>query len=722
MIRVAAFVSLVALALTLAISGCSKPAGGQQATPNSSSSNPAGGQEATPNSSSANPPTAKGAKSTPTPEPSPFETAHEFFAAWEAKNYAAMYRLVSAESKKSYTEEAFIDRYEGIADEATIEGTSFSLEKPSLASVTETNYQVTIHTKLFGDLKQTDVVRLVKEDGWKVAWSPTLIFKDLTWGRRIHLFRDVPRRGTIFDRNGKALVMDGRTAEIGVVPSQIKDKQALIDFLAQRLSMDRKLVDAKVSVPSQPDWFLPVATMPYDFPVNALAEVKAYPGVMVKEKLIRVYPYGSVASHLLGYMTEVTAEDLVKLEKEGYAAGDMVGRAGIEAYEEKTLAGAKGSRLAIIGPEGEVVSTLAEKPFKPSADLHLTIDIDLQRQVDQILGDRTAAAIVMDPRDNGILALSSSPGYDPNAFIKGLTGAQYQALINDPNKPLLNRATLSTYPAGSVFKIITAAAGVEKAGFTANSTFECVPVWLGLGPKLPMKNWRETNTGTLTLIQGIAESCNPVFYEIGMKLDSVDPKILPDFARRFGLGALTDVEGIAEAKGVVPDAAWKKANFNDGWYTGDTVNMAIGQGFVLVTPLQMANMYSAIARGGPAQTPILVRKVTGLDGSVVKTYEPKKLSDLPISANTLSILKAGMRAVAGDPRGTAYPTFLGSRLAPAGKSGTAENPGEKTHAWFVAYAPYDKPQALALMFWEHGGMGSADAGPLVRKMLEAAIP
>jgi penicillin-binding protein 2 len=261
------------------------------------------------------------------------------------------------------------------------------------------------------------------------------------------------------------------------------------------------------------------------------------------------------------------------------------------------------------------------------------------------------------------------------------------------------------------------AAGLEKGGYTTDSTFPCPPVWYGLGPEFVKHNWQTVDRGSLTLAEGLMASCNPVFFEVAVKLDGIDPEILPSFASAFGFGKPTGIVGLDEAAGVAPGPEWKLENVGEPWYTGDTVNLSIGQGFLLVTPLQLANMYSALARTGVLRSPLLVTRIVAADGSV-QQFEAKELGRLPVSEATLAAIRQGLTLVIASPGGTSYQAFLGSSVAAAGKSGTAEDVELQQHVFFVAYAPRDDARIVALVALDEGQSGSLEAAPMVRRVLE----
>jgi penicillin-binding protein 2 len=508
---------------------------------------------------------------------------------------------------------------------------------------------------------------------------------------------------------------------VGAVPGLIKDKEAFISTLAEKLEMAAEEIRQKVEADVPSYYFIPLKTLPYGTPDEVIQPFYQIEGVVVRPELQRAYPQGSLASHTLGYLMEVSEEQLEELAGEGYRAGDMVGAAGLEAYFQEELAGQRGGTLAIITPEGTISHVLAKKETKPGRDIHLTIDVNVQREAEAALGDRAGSIIVMDPIDNNILAIASHPTLNPNDFIDGLSAEVFQQLASDPRQPFFHRAVLATTAPGSTFKVVTMAAGLEKGGYTASSTLPCSPVWYGLGPENAKPNWQSVDRGPLTLGQGLMASCNTVFYEVGLTLDGIDAEILPSFAAAFGFGKPSGVIGLEEAEGVAAGPAWKLEQVGEPWYSGDSVNMSIGQGFLLITPLQLANMYSAIASSGILRTPLLVQRIAFADGVVSREFTASEINPLPASQATLQAIRDGLTLVVADPGGTAYSTFLGASVAAAGKSGTAEDIIFQDHVFFVAYAPRDAPAIVVLVALDEGKSGSLEAGPMVRRVLEAYL-
>jgi penicillin-binding protein 2 len=672
-----------------------------------------------------------------TQDPSPTQPAandigRQYLSLWTGVQYAAMYDLLSAASRQSIGKERFINRHEGIMDEARI--VSIAIEPGRAPRVNgdraELPYTITYATSLWGEIRQDNTLPLVKQgDDWRIEWSPSLIFKELTGGNLVRAVVDTPVRGSILDRNGTPLAMTGSVPTVGTAKNLInaqaivQDRNGLISYLSKKLEISEQEIRTKVDDQrTQVDVFIPLKTLPPNAPPELIGELEGTAGVVVQRTPRRVYPYGANLAHVVGYVAPITAEQLEHRRGEGYQQGDLVGGLGLEESLESQLAGQRGARLTIITPEGGQVAELAARPGRPAQDVVTTIDLSAQLALVGALGERNGSAVLLDPRDSGVVAMASFPTFDPNAFVTGIRQEDAVRLLNDPHTPLLNRAIAATYPPGSTFKVITAAAGLERAGFSPTSRVECTPVWYGLGQNNPKRNWTTVNEGPLTIAEGLMRSCNPVFYEIGLKIDDMDPKILTEFAGAFGFGRQTGLNGLSDAAGVAPGPEWKRQTFNEGWFSGDSVNMSIGQGFLLATPLQIANVYSAIAANGVLRAPVLVKELRNAGTpNVTESYATHETGRLPVSPATLDVIRRGTTMVTQDPRGTAYYAFNGSRLDAAGKSGSAEDRGEQTHALFAAYAPRTNSRGVAIVVLDDGNSGSLEAAPIVRRILESWV-
>lgn len=677
---------------------------------------------------------------TPVPRPGPEQVAAAFARAWSEGRYDDMYALVSTATRMRLDQEHFVGRYRAIAAEARL--TAVAAAVVPTAQPGGGGEHVPMHVRLqssaVGEIVEDHDLPLVQDVGptatpaepgaptpapaapgeWRIEWTPSLIFKDLSGDNLIHLFSVTPARGSIWDRGHVALAVAGTVITVGVVPGQVRDEAALLATLSKRLGMPPDAIKARISG-GQPDWFMPVRDLPQSTPDAVRQELLAQPGVELRDKAQRTYPNHTLAAHVLGFLSEVNADDLKRLGARGYEEGDVIGRSGIEAGMEEQLAGEPERRLTVTSPRGEVLKTIAQRPGKPGEDVHLTLSAPLQQKVEDALGPRVGSVVVIDPATGAVLAMASHPSFDPNPFVTGISAADWKKISENPQKPLLNRVTSATYPSGSIFKVITMGAGLEKGGFSRGSSFTCTGTWYGLGRNAPRKCWKAGGHGAIDLFQGLVQSCDVVFYEVGKRLNEIDDHLLPEFARACGLGKATGLQGLSEVEGLVPDPEWKRKARNDGWAVGDAINLAIGQGFLLVTPLQMANLYAAIANGGSLKRPAVVGGVTDA-GAATPPFTPTEAVRLPITPANLATIREALAAVTSDPRGTASLVFKNFKIPVAGKTGTAENRAYNPHAWFVAYAPRDAPRLVVLCMIEESGEGSEVAAPIVRKVLEGA--
>jgi len=329
---------------------------------------------------------------------------------------------------------------------------------------------------------------------------------------------------------------------------------------------------------------------------------------------------------------------------------------------------------------------------------------------------------VMGVSDGSLLAIASFPGFDPNQFILGISAATYQQLFNDPLGPFVNRLIDGRYATGSVFKPITMAAALDHAGYTADSTFDC-PGYYKLD-NTTWSCWLKTGHGHIAMTPALTQSCDVANYTMGHQEDVTDQTLLPKEAQAFGLGKAPGIVGLGSAgagsaAGVVPSPAWKQTALGEGWLPKDAVNLSIGQGYLLASPVQVLNVYAAIANGGTLWTPRLIDKVIDANGAVTVSNPAKPQGTLPASANALQSIRQGLRGVTSDEAGTAFRAFQGFGVPTAGKTGTAQAGSGQPHAWFAAYAPYDQPEVAVVAMVEHGGEGAAVAAPIVRSVLEA---
>lgn len=647
----------------------------------------------------------------------PRSVAQAYADRWNNKDYSGMYDLIGATEQASIARDKFTARYQAIATEAGLAEVKATIgDVPS--GTTQLPLRVQMQSALVGPIAEDNTITMRQEaDGWRVAWTPSLIFKDLGDGL-IRFKPDLPTRGRILDSKGRPLAQQGLVTLVGVVPKDIKDEPNFLAGLSKALGIPPEKIKAQYAT-ADPSWFVPIKTLPEQIPAETNAAFQTLPGLAVRKVPGRVYPQGSLAAHVIGYVGEINAEELKDLAPKGYIVGDEIGRAGVEAWGEQWLAGKKGGQLTVVSQQEAVRKVIAERKSEPAADITLTINTDIQRALEESLGDRAASGVILDPASGGVIAMGSHPTYDPNGFTLGFDDAA-QARLNDEGlRPLWDRARQFTYPSGSIFKIITATAGVTKLGMNGNTVIPCPAQYSLPGASNVWRDWAFPNTqGNMTLQNAITQSCNTVFYEIGRQLDDIDPNFLPELSRAFGLGKPTGLEELPEAAGVIPDPAWKRQTLNDGWSTGDAVNLSIGQGFFLTTPLQMANMYNAIANGGTLLRPFVAAKVATPDGKILRNGERKEIGKLPVPPETMQMIHTAMKNVVAASNGTALDAFVGVPISVAGKTGTAEVPPKPDHAWFASFAPADAPKLTIVSMVENGGRGSQIAAPIARRVVD----
>jgi penicillin-binding protein 2 len=655
---------------------------------------------------------------TPTPVTFAEDTGRAFLKAWSEGDYNAMYQTLASSRQQTTSVDQFVSRYKGIATEATITSV-----KPTVTSVheegneAELKFTVTIETIAAGTLQQANSMLLRRENNrWGVLWTPGLIFTQLGSGGTIHLTPLASARADIFDRKGRPLTQPQELTIVEVVPAEMKNENSILLTLSRVFGMQTASIKAMYSkFPG--DWRTAIGTLTAD-QVKANADGLTQPGIHIDNtKDLRTYPNGTLAAHAIGYVGQISAEQLATLRPQGYREGDMLGQSGLELWGEQYLAGQRGGRLDVLSSSGAISATLSNIPAKQSQSLHTTLDIDVQQIVEKALGSHEGAAVVMDISNGNILAMASHPTVDPNKLSQRMSAQDWSAILNDPGDPLVNRAAQSAFPPGSVFKIISYSAAIEKGGISANTLFkDDTGYWDGLGVNFRKYNWSFPITGkglgTLSLSNALTQSDDVVFYQVGQKLDQIDHNLLPSFALAFGLGANTGFE-LAESTGNVPNPN------AGGWRLGDAINMVIGQGTVLASPLQIVDMMAAVANGGTLYEPHIVSKVSSIADGSEKILPTKVRSKLPVSAATLASIRAALLRVTTDKDGTAYSAFRGSKVIVAGKTGTAEvlKTGEP-HSWFAGYAPADSPKIAVVVFAEHGGEGSTTAAPIFREIVE----
>lgn len=533
---------------------------------------------------------------------------------------------------------------------------------------------------------------------------------------RIRVLRRLAPRGAIYDRNGEVLASSRPAFSISLVPEELdvvhrRDDLAAFAFL---LEMEPEALEAALNNDAGPPRppYEPI-TVHRDASAAVVARLEEHSvylgGVNLLTDAVRQYPHGSLAAHVLGYVREISPRELERPEYAGYRPRDLIGKAGVERVAERALRGLDGGDQVEVDARGRRIRTLGAVPPTPGRDLWLTLDLEIQRAAEEALGGRAGAVVAMDPWTGGILALASHPTYDLNAF-SGILSPEDWRRITGPGNPQHNRAIAACYPPGSVFKIVTAAAALERGVTSRQHRYHCPGAfWLG-GWRL--RCWKREGHGNLDFIRGFAQSCNVMFATLGR---DAGPEALSETARRFGLGQPSGVDLPHEAAGLIPDPQWKRAARKQPWYPGDTAQMAIGQGDCLVTPLQVARAYSVIANGGYLVRPHLIARIEGYED-----YHPSPdARPVGLRAETIAAIRDGMKAVVA-PGGTAG-RIASADFPIAGKTGTAEAARGEAHAWFAGFAPADQPRVVVVVVIEHAGAGSAAAAPVARHVLDATL-
>ncbi|MBF2087153.1 penicillin-binding protein 2 [Thermoleptolyngbya sp. C42_A2020_037] len=531
--------------------------------------------------------------------------------------------------------------------------------------------------------------------------------RQLADDNRVRLIPRQPERGRILDRKGRTLA--GSRLSYAVFLWPIANRQSNWRPIVKRLStilnipeenIQKRLDQAGYSSPE----LLRIARGISPAQVTALAEFsQQMPGVQVQAEAVRYYPHGDLAAHVLGYTGEMSDEDLERRREEGYRLGDVVGQMGVEAAFERQLRGQWGGQQVEVDGMGHVLRVLGEKSARAGNTVTLTLDLDLQKAAETVLGDRRGAIVALDPRNGAVLALVSRPAFDPNLFSTHITDAQWQEL-QSKSYPFVNRA-LQGYPPASTFKIVTTTAAIESGRYSPSTVLRTRP-YIEVGG-IKFWDWNNAGFGPLDFRGAMAWSSDTFFYQTAMGMGH-EPLI--EWTRRYGFGRKTGIELAAEeSAGLVPDPDWKRENLDEEWFIGDTINMSIGQGYMQASPLQVAVMFAVPANGGDLVRPHLLK-----DQEASRSWR----TPIGLSPTTLRILQDGLRRVVSSGTGKVMNT---PSLPPnAGKTGTAEDPPRKSHAWYGGYAPLDNPEIVVVAFVENSpeGGGGKVAAPMVKQVLE----
>ncbi|MFW5714549.1 MAG: penicillin-binding transpeptidase domain-containing protein, partial [Brevefilum sp.] len=655
-----------------------------------------------------------------TPAPDVDLVVNGFMGAWKDDNYAAMYGLLTSETQSVISEDEFISRYRA-ANVALTLHLDGGIEYQILQSITNPNVavatlQVNYNTYLFGTLSRQIELNFVRElDGWRLQWEDGMILPELQGGNSLEIVRQGTPRGAIYARDGSPIAAQEDVVAIGVTPDGLnEDLLSLFYTTMARLTIYQADEIVEMVDNALPGDYIPLGEVPQADVDNNMGALSRLSGVHLHYYSSRFYYDGGLAPQAVGHLSYISEEEQYEYLRRGYSVNERFGSTGLESVYEDVLSGERGASLYLLDANGQILSKLAEKAVSPGQSLTTTIDPRLQYRLQQSLGDFPGSIVVMEIDTGRILSIVSNPHFDPNLFDinnQNFVYAENPYFMEDD--PVFNRATNGQYPLGSVFKIVPMAAALETGVFTAESEIYCGHSIEVCGNEL--FDWtfekEKPPSGDLTLPGGLMRSCNPWFYYIGEQLVLEGyPNAIADLARDSGFGQETGIE-ISEQPGNIPEQV-NTCELN--------TQLAIGQGEMTVTPLQVARFIAALGNGGTLYRPSLIEKIQAPDGTTLSSFEPQPDGTLPISEEHKAIIRDAMREVIKNPRGTAQLQLATMRYEAYGKTGTAQNPFGDSHAWFAGYTLENNPErpdiAVAVIL-ENAGEGSDMAAPVFRRVV-----
>lgn len=546
-------------------------------------------------------------------------------------------------------------------------------------------------------------------------------YRDKSENNRTRNLRTTAPRGSLFDREGRLLVGSRPAFNIALLLEDIKDLQKTISLIAQVTGRDEAQLSERLQSrrnrPFEPKVILT------DVSRQELARLKVntyrLPGVIVEVAPRRMYPWKSLAAQTFGYAREISREEL-GLKKVAYHSGDLIGKTGVEKQWESKLRGRDGFIQLEVDAHGNRRKMLGIADYEPGTDLYLTLDYDLQRVAEEALSDRKGAVVVMDPKNGDLLALASTPSYDANVFSGPMTLEAWRAIKRNPDHPLQNRAFSEAYPPGSTFKLLLAVAGLMEGKISLKTEYDC-PGYFKLGRRR-FHCHKRSGHGKVNLRKALEVSCNAYFYRLGTEL-GIDN--IFKYGKMFGFGEKTGVHLNGEISGILPSRKWKRSRFHEPWYPGDTVPVAIGQGYLTVTPLQLVSAVSTIVNGGKRYRPRLVYQAINSVTGETNVYDSELVEEIPVAKRILNTVRFLAQEVVEGERGTGHRAKI-EGISVGGKTGTAQvvrlknGSGEKEdkdHAWFVSFAPVEDPQIVIAVVVENAGHGGVEAAPISQKVM-----
>jgi penicillin-binding protein 2 len=558
-------------------------------------------------------------------------------------------------------------------------------------------------------------------------------YKDRAENNRVRIREVAPPRGDILDRHGKELVTNKPSFNVVLVREDSNDIDDLLKRLSVILKEDVSVLWDRIRDAESKQRHIPIRlkeNLSWDTLAYLETHNNDFPGIRIEVFPSRFYHYGDMAAHIIGYLGEISKGELEKVEDDFYRGGDLVGKMGLEKLREKELRGEKGSDSSEVNARGFEQQLLTHVEPVPGNEVRLTLDINLQQVAEEAMdvGERAGAVVVMEVKTGRLLVLASTPRLHLADFEGGISTKNWNALLDNPKHPLINKAFQAMYPPGSTYKMVTALAGLARGVITKDTPFFC-PGHLSFGNRR-YNCWKKGGHGTVDLHRAISESCDVYFYQVGMKV-GVD--VLAEYANKLGLGVKTQAEIEHEKSGLIPTKEWKKKTKGVKWQDGETLSLAIGQGFNLVTPLQLCHMTATIANGGKRYLPQLIESVTDADGNVLESFTPKLVSELQADEKKyLALIRTGMVDVVQGARGTARTVRIPG-VTIGGKTGTAQVvrleqykhlkeediPYKyRDHAWFTCFAPAEDPEIAVTVLVEHGLHGGSGAGPVAKAVIQ----
>ena len=530
-------------------------------------------------------------------------------------------------------------------------------------------------------------------------------FYELSKRNRIRLIPLEAPRGRVLDQKGRLLAANRPSYNVIAIPEDVTPE--VYPRLARLLEMPEKVIRRRMSAGREYP-FAP-ALIKEDISRELAFQVEEkrteLPGVTIRTEGVRFYPYGETASHVIGYIGQINQKEYEALDHDRFGVNSKMGRAGVEKAFDDALRGWRGGEQIEVDASGQMVQVLSDRKPEPGKDIRLTLDLEFQKKIMDMLKGLHASVAVLDLDTDGLLALASAPAYDPNIFVSPATSEQRLQVLKDENSPMLDRGINAAYPPGSIFKLVTALAGLDLGKITPETRFNCTGSFQ-LSPKSkPAHCWLHEGHGNLNLYEALERSCNVYFFNVAKRLT---PDEIAHYAHELGLGEPLRLEISSVAPGLIPDSTWKKERYNQPWFQGETMNMAIGQGYMLVTPFEILRLTSIIAKNGKVVEPHLVAQ------------DPDTIPEEPrvaIQEQNLNAVKRGMLQVVESDYGTGQLARVDfDKLA--GKTGTAQAPPLKAHSWMTGFFPYKNPKLAFVVFVEHGGSGGITSARIVKQILE----